>query len=231
MDRNRCCIRGSLIRLRASNILFITPAASFRRLVKSSTSPTVMDLLTHSFSSTTTTTMRKRPRTPPMLLDLPCTSALTSTAPSPTTDELVSRTTELFATRHPVDDALAELDVFLGLGLRCGVTNSQPFSLPKPCLTIEEELEAAFKAVRNQRDREVSLDDVPDDTSCVSGSGGLGLAAAAIIAESSTPNDVLRELQDLESRTSISVMSPPLHKPSFKRRHRHPRFQCDGRRR
>lgn len=173
-------------------------------------------MINYSTLSTLTTTemkMRKRPRTQSLWLDLPSTSALTTIA-KPT--EKMMSANELIATRNPIDDALAELDVSLGLGC------PSSFTLPTPCMSIEEELDAAFEAVRKQRQRErvVPLYSLPDDASCISGSGRYTGSVSVKTEDSSAPVDVLHELQALDSRTSITVMSPPLSKSCYKRRRR-----------
>lgn len=160
--------------------------------------------------------MRKRPRTHAVLLDLPCTSALSSVSP-PIVEKIVSPTNELFATRNPIDDALAELDVFLGIGSG-GYVSSQPFSLSKPCFSIEEELDAAIEAVKKPRERTVPISDLPDNSSCVSSSANP--SSSMKFEACSTPIDVLHELEALESRTSTTIMSPPLVKSYYKRRRR-----------
>lgn len=171
-----------------------------------------------SYSELSTATMRKRPRTTMPAFDMACTSALSSISPSSDlcmADALSPN--ELTVTRT-IDNALAQLDVSLGLG--CVSTTTFP-SVPAACfISIEDELDAVLAAANKQRKREVVCDDIPDDVSCVSGSGSLRHRTVAKVEDCSMAVDVLHELQALDSRTSTTATSPPLVKSISKRRRR-----------
>ena len=166
-----------------------------------------MNLKTNTTSSlsTFTTAMRKRPRTHPTLFDLPCSSALTSLTP-PSVVEAAVKPNDLIVTSNPIDDALAELDVCLGLV--CSKISGANFALPTTDLTIEEELDTAFAVVRKEHQTTRTFHDASDDTSCVSGSGRLVIHAGAEAKDKSSSVDVLHELQAFELRSSTTVMSP-----------------------
>ena len=128
--------------------------------------------------------------------------------------------TKFFVNAERVDKALAELDA--GLELRCATKPTLPpvSSVGEGCKSIEEELEAVLNEVRNEEARATTERDVPDNASCVSGSGSLGQGTIVKAEDSSESVDVLRELQSLDSRASTTVISPPLMKTIVKRRFR-----------
>ncbi len=183
-----------------------------------------MNLCTSLLSSmtTTTTTTRKRPRTISPL-EKACTSVLTIAAPAVAASpvENKSRPDELFATRTPIDNALAQIDI--GLGLACSSTSTLPTILPTTLanISIEDELDAVLATMREEREKLSISEPIPEDTaSCVSGSGALG-QRSAIKAEGTSPAmDVLHELHALDSRTSTTLVSPPLVKSLYKQRRR-----------
>ena len=167
----------------------------------------------------------KRPRTSAVMpLDLTCTSTLTERA-------FVAN--EMVAPATMVDKALAALDFGLGLGtLQHAAPDTEDISE-----SIEQELEAVLNGGQNERSRAaVELGarnvhpsersqpflghEVPDNASCVSGSGTLGHGTIVKAEDSSDAVDVLRELESLESRVNTTVMSPPLVKPLVKQKRR-----------
>lgn len=164
--------------------------------------------------------MRKRPRTRPVL-DLPCTSALSSLQPPAKGHELIDCSTEQFATRTHIDNALAEIDV--GLGLACSSTTAIPSASNSKGsgLSIEDELDAMMTTLREERKSPPVIRAPTDDTSsCVSGSGSLAERSLTKAEDCSPALDVLHELSALETRTSTTVMSPPIVKSMYKRRRR-----------
>ncbi len=149
------------------------------------------------------TPSRKRPRYTHPPLDLVCTSALSSplcpTPDRPLKNDALSPN-EFSALPIPVDDALAALDAGLGL-------NSSYSRIP-----IEQELAQVIASLREKQRRAFLMDQVADDASCVSDSGGLGQRVTSQVEDSSKPENVLLELQEFECFANTTATSPPLCK-------------------
>lgn len=146
-------------------------------------------------------TPQKRPRSTQFLFDLACTSALSSPGqPTLEQKELEQNMVSPKEFQVRVNDALAALDV--GLGLRSTSTR----------IPIEVELDRVIASLREEQERILILDEISDETSCVSGSGGLGLRPSNLIQDTSQSDNVLVELQQLELFTNTTVISPPLCK-------------------
>ena len=168
-------------------------------------------------SALTSSTIKKRPRTPCAPFEFVCTSTLSSPTPIPTACHALP-SNELFNTRTPIDDALSALDVGLGLGCSSGLPVGSSNETRK--ISIEEELDAMLDVIRAEREKAVSTSEVPDNHSCVSESGPLTRRSSAVAEDSSHPSDVLDELRVMERRTVGSVTSFPPIKSISKHRHK-----------
>ncbi len=167
--------------------------------------------------------MRKRPRTTTSL-DVPSTSAFTLSQQevshlSPRASW--SHTHELFVTRTPLDDALAQIDVALGI-----MNSSLPtLDFTKAIYsTIEDELDAVLHAIREEQTNESETKISVDTLSRVS-SSSVPKAIRGVLEDCSPTPTVLRDLHALDSKCevrtsygSITVTSPPLVKTACKRR-------------
>ncbi len=143
-----------------------------------------------------------------------CTSALTAL---PAAENEAVKSSGQFATRSPIDHALAEIDI--SLGLACSIP--PVFAYDCTASTIEDELGAVLAVMREQRGKESAVSIRNEDTaSCVSGTGALGQGTYVKAEDSSPAIDLLHELFALDSRTSTTVTSPPLVKSLRKRRRR-----------
>lgn len=153
---------------------------------------------------------------------LPYTSALAcSTSPRLLCDreEQIVSPNESFVTRNPVDKALAELDMGLGLGYYYTTPIVLPIAKSTALSSIEDELDAALLAIQNQP---AGADNCNENSSCVSDSAVLRRSNLADVKSDYNTEavDVLQELQALDSRTSATVMSPPLAKSQYRPKRR-----------
>ena len=164
--------------------------------------------------------MWKRPRAGGMF-NTACVSVVTepSSDSCDAANETKYRNSENKRKCSAVDAALAEIDI--GLGLGCSPTTKLASVVSSPAASFDTELDGMKFEVQMEDEKGSVISAPLDDTeSCVSGFGEFERNAIKIGEVGSSEMDVMSELYELDSRTSITLTSPQRGDFSYNRKYR-----------